>query len=270
MANPLETPGPWELAAKNYAEVTAPFFRNYATVALDRAGLPSGARVLDIAAGPGTLSVLAAQRGCMTTAVDFSPAMLAELTASAAAAGVSIEAKVGDGQALPLADASFDAAFCMFGLIFFPDRARGLREMVRVLVPGGVAVMSSWQPIERFPMLCDVMAAVRELLPQLPFAGAQPVLASEEHVVEEMTEAGLVSVAAEQVSARFDAASLEEAWHFMSHGSAPMELLRRNLGGEPWRKLEQAILESLRRKHGSGPQRLNVVANLGVGRKPAG
>lgn len=268
MSNPLATPLPWELAAKDYAEVTAPFFRNYAAVALDRASLANGAHVLDVAAGPGTLAVLAAQRGYRTTAVDFSPKMIDELRAAATLAGIAIETHVADGQALPMADASFDAAFSMFGLMFFPDRARGFREMLRVLVPGGVGAMASWQPMERFPMLCDVMAAIRELLPGLPFSGDKPVLASSQDIVDEMSGAGFAAVSVEELSASVEAPTLDEAWRFMFRGSPPLGLVRHKLGEAAWGNVERGIVDSLHRKYGPGRQTLTMVANLGMGRRP--
>ena len=268
MSNPLATPLPWELSAKDYAEVTAPFFQKFAEVALDRAVVTAGTRVLDVAAGPGTLALLAAERGCRTTAVDFSPNMIDELRSSAARRGVAVDTHVADGQALPMADACFDAAFSMFGLMFFPDRARGLRETFRVLVPGGVAVISSWQPMDRFPFLCDIFAALCELLPDLPFGGGKEVLATLDEIVEEMRGAGFEAIEVHEVSASVEAPTLDEAWTFMSRGSPPLALLRKNIGDEAWHKVEQGIVATLRRKHGQGPQKLTMNANLGIGRKP--
>jgi len=56
-------------------------------------------------------------------------------------AGLDVESLVGDGMALPLADGAFDVAFSMFGLMFFPDRPRGFRELRRVLVREGLWVV---------------------------------------------------------------------------------------------------------------------------------
>ena len=99
--------------------------------------------MLDVAAGPGTLAFIASAAGAHVTAIDFSPDMIDRLRARSVREGVQIEARVGDGQALPFDDATFEHAFSMFGLMFFPDRAKGFRELCRVLVPGGRAVVSS-------------------------------------------------------------------------------------------------------------------------------
>jgi SAM-dependent methyltransferase len=268
MASPLASPTPWDLVAQEYAEVTTPFFARYAEVALDRTGVRAQRRVLDIAAGPGTLSLLAAKRGCQTTAIDFAPAMIDELRAQAAHAQVTIAAQVADGQALPFPDATFDAAFSMFGLIFFPDRAQGFREMLRALVPGGVGAISSWQPMERFPLLSDIFAALRDRLPNLPFGGGKAPLGEPAEIVAEMSAAGFDAIQVEEVSATEDVSTLDEAWAFMSRGSAPFALLQKSLGESAWHDVERDIVATLRKKYGPGPQRLTMTAYLGVGRKP--
>jgi len=145
---PLAKPQSWDIVAEEYAAVTAPFFRNYADAALRKAELTSGARVLDVAAGPGTLSLLAASQGHEVSAVDFAPNMIAQLEQAACVQKLKVHCQVADGMALPFADASFDAAFSMFGLMFFPDRIQGFRELYRTLRPGGVAVISSWHGFE--------------------------------------------------------------------------------------------------------------------------
>ena len=266
--NPLATPSAWELVAKDYTEVTAPFFENYAAVALDRTGVTTGSRVLDVACGPGTLALLAAQRGCQVTAVDFASAMIDELRERIKSTGLAVTAQVADGQALPFAAAQFDAVFSMFGLIFFPDRARGLRQMLRVLAPGGLACIASWQPMDRFPMLRDVFAALGELLPGMPFGEGKAPLGEPDEIIHEMTAVGFGGVIVEEVSASFTTANLDEAWSRLSRGSAPFALLQRNLGMAAWRKVERGVIEALRRKYGSGPQTIAMAANLGMGRAP--
>ena len=116
--------------ASAYAEEVVPLFSRYAEDALRIAGVGAGQDVLDVATGPGTLAVLAARRGARVSAIDFAEAMVGKLRARIDAEAIAnVEARVGDGMALPFEDASFDAAFSMFGLMFFPDRHQGFREL---------------------------------------------------------------------------------------------------------------------------------------------
>lgn len=264
--SPLATPPAWELVAREYTEFTAPFFESYAAVALDRTGVTNTSRVLDVACGPGTLALLAARRGCQVTAVDFASAMIDELRDTVKSTGLAVMAQVADGQALPFAAAQFDAVFSMFGLIFFPDRARGLRQMHRVLAPGGLACIATWQPMNRFAMLSDIFATLQDLLPGLPFGEGKEPLGEPAEIIAEMTAAGFGGVTVEQISASFEAANLDEAWERLRRGSAPFALLQRKLGVAAWQKTERSLIEALRRKYGSGPQTITMVANLGVGR----
>jgi SAM-dependent methyltransferase len=269
-ASSLATPESWDLVADDYAAITAPFFRNYAAAALHEANLKPGAKLLDVATGPGTLSLLAATQGYAVTAVDFAPSMIAKLELLALRQNLRVQGQVADGMALPFASESFDAAFSMFGLIFFPDRIQGFRELHRTLKPGGVAVVSSWQPMERFEMLRDIFAALHDLLPNMPFGSGKAPLGEPEEIQAEMAEAGFIEVRTQTVSASAQAPSLDEAWEFMYRGSAPFALLRRNIGEDQWVRVEQGIKKNLLEKYGPGPQTLTMVANLGIGYRPAG
>jgi len=106
-------------------------------------------RVLDVACGTGLMARLAAQvvgtKGAVS-GLDLNPEMLhvaRELPPMAHSARITwIE---GDVEAMPLPDAMFDLMLCQQGIQFFPDRPRALNEMLRVLAPGGRALVSVWQ-----------------------------------------------------------------------------------------------------------------------------
>jgi ubiquinone/menaquinone biosynthesis C-methylase UbiE len=109
---------------------------------LDMAAVGSGARVLDVAAGAGEQTLAAARRvGPLgrVLATDISPTILRHAKAQAATAGLmNIETQELDGErhdSLP--EASFDAAICRVGLIYFPDQQRALAGIRRALRPDG-------------------------------------------------------------------------------------------------------------------------------------
>ncbi len=102
-------------------------------------------RVLDVAAGQGTSSILAAQKfGCHVTALDLSAENLGRAKRRAGELGVGhlIETRVSDAEHIPFDDASFDIVLCECAFCVFPDKTRAAAEMFRVLKPGGRLALS--------------------------------------------------------------------------------------------------------------------------------
>jgi SAM-dependent methyltransferase len=261
--SPLAQPEPWTLVADAYAAELEPQFALYARDALARAALPPGSRVVDVATGPGTLALLAAAAGHAVSAIDFSPAMIENFRARLAAPGApAIDVRVGDGQALPFADGAFDGAFSMFGLMFFPDRAAGFRELRRVLRPGGRAVIASWAPfVGPFSL---VFESLRALLPDVPFAGGKPPLSTVEDVAEEMTAAGFTGVTVHTVAHTLRAPTLAEFWGSAQRTNVQLVLLRRRVGEARWGEVIGGIYDRLRAQLGEGEVAAVGTALLGV------
>jgi SAM-dependent methyltransferase len=129
-----------ERVVARYAEFFAPATAGTLDALLDAAGVRAGARVLDVAAGPGLVTARAAGRGAAATGVDFSPAMIA----AARGRHPEIDFREGDAEALPFADGTFDAIVCNFGIGHFPRPEVAAREFARVLRPGGRAALTWW------------------------------------------------------------------------------------------------------------------------------
>jgi len=121
--------------------ITAPV----AMAAFRRVGpLGPGSRVLDIAAGAGALSIPAAFTGASVLAVDIAPGMV-NLLSERLTPFPDAEARVMDGQALKIEADGYDVAFSIFGVSLFADWRTGLREMARVVRPGGHGCVAAWR-----------------------------------------------------------------------------------------------------------------------------
>ncbi len=267
--SPLANPAPWELVASAYASDIVPLFEVFSREALAIAGLGAGQRVVDVACGPGTLSFLAAASGADVSALDFAPEMVALLEARATREGVrAIEARVGNGMDLPYADASFDAGFSMFGLMFFPDRDRGFRELHRVLRPGAKAVVSSWVDLQTLPIMAAAFGALAEVTPPPPNpTPRRPMpLIDRADCIAEMSAGGFADVEVREVVGEVAYASTEAMLDAFVRTNAPIALARRGFG-EAWPEIEAKWRVKVAEKLGPGPQRSAMPAHLIVGTK---
>ncbi len=269
MSSPLAAPGPWDLVASAYAEELTPTFEFFSTEALKLAGLSTAGKIVDVAAGPGTLTRLAARAGHLVSAIDFSEKMITLLRARIGEEDLEplVHARVGDGTKLPYDDASFDAGFSMFGLMFFPDRDKGFRELLRVVKPGAPVVVSSWLPFEHFELMAAAFSALSEVAP--PPAGAppfKPALAATEECVAEMTAAGFRDVAVHDFAFEQTIPSVSAFWDMMVRTSAPIAF-RKAQSGAAFEDISKGVVERLRAKFGDGPQHAKMPAHLTFGRR---
>jgi SAM-dependent methyltransferase len=160
--------------------------------ALELIGVGPESRLLDIASGKGDSALLAArERGCSVTGVDYGEAGVIDARRAAEAAGVGdrVAFRVGDAEALPFVDGSFDAVLCECSLSMFPDKPRALAEVRRVLRSGGrVAIAEVLADHDRLPAslsgplataVCVGTAVSREELLRLFTSGGFCVVATQ-------------------------------------------------------------------------------------------
>ncbi len=127
-------------------------------------GLGSGSIVLDVACGRGASALALAERlGCRVIGVDLSTANIEAANAAAESGGLEhlVEFQVGDAERLPQATDSVDAVLCECALCTFPDKATAVREIARVLRPGGsVGIADLTRSGELVPELDSLLAWV--------------------------------------------------------------------------------------------------------------
>lgn len=168
---------------------------------IEMAGITTGHRVLDVAAGAGEQSITVAQKVGPTgfvLATDIAPAILEFARQMAQQAGLTnIETQVMDGEQLTVPDASFDAVISRVGLIYFPDQQKALTEMRRVLKPGGkvaAIVYSTPDKNKFFSVPVGIIRSRAKLPPPLPGQPGPFNLGAEGVIEKAFSEAGFNNV----------------------------------------------------------------------------
>jgi SAM-dependent methyltransferase/ketosteroid isomerase-like protein len=159
-------------AAMAYETLMVPaLFGEWAPRVADAAGIQTSDRVLDVACGTGILAREIKSRlagSGFVSGVD----RMAGMVDVAGRLAPDVDWRTGSAESLPYRDGAFDAVVSQFGLMFFGDRVRALREMQRVLVPDGRLAVAVWDDIEEMP----AYAAELELLDRLAGPAAADAL----------------------------------------------------------------------------------------------
>jgi ubiquinone/menaquinone biosynthesis C-methylase UbiE len=145
-------------------------FEGFAEDLARRVAALSPKSVLETAAGTGVVTRALAPRlpaDAQYLATDLNQPML-ELAIQRQGEDPRIFWQRADALALPTPDATFDVVCCQFGVMFFPDRINGYREVKRVLKPGGTFVFNVWDRIEDNDFANEVTIALAGLFPLNP------------------------------------------------------------------------------------------------------
>lgn len=271
--NRMSSVVPWDIVSDGYVTEVVPTFEKWAADSIVRAALRPDDEVIDIATGPGTVALMLSARVRRVTALDFSPRMIAHLEREITRRSITnIATGVCDCQALPCPDSSFDAAFSQFGLMFFPDRMSGFKQMHRVLRPGGKALVYSWAPVAQSTAMTMMINALVAGFPEaLPKENETSTIVSGLDNLEtfgsEMAQAGFAKVTFEAIRHDYPLLPPVAFWQSMVRGSAPVTLMKSRVPEAEWKQKEKASIAYLE-KH-LPETALSSTAYLGMGTKPA-
>jgi ubiquinone/menaquinone biosynthesis C-methylase UbiE len=267
--DPLTEPGPWNAVAAGYDEVIFSQLPELTDAAIELLAPGKEDRVLDIATGPGTLAVRLAPRVKRVVAIDFAEVMIERLRGHIMQNHLAnLEARLMNGQELGFDDGSFDAAVSLFGVFLFDDRARGLAEMFRVVVPGGKALISSWAVPEQNTLLGAGMTALRTALPDLPRPNGPLPTQDPDVCAAELEATGFEQVTTRLFKKSVSFASVAEYWQGFERAAAPLVLLKKKLGPEGFADAMTRAQTVLTESHGSGSFSLECAAIFTFGERP--
>src|SRR5713101_8307052 len=256
---------------KWHAQIAA-FTRGATDAILEAAQLRPGMRVLDLASGVGDPALsIAAEVGPSgrVTASDMGPGMISLPEKLARKKGLpNIEFREANAESLPFEDGSYDVLTCRFGVMFFPDLARALRECCRVLKPGGRAAFVAWGKKEQ-PFFTTTAGIVLRHVPVPPPPpdpdGPSLFMFGElDRLRRALEAAGFSNVHEERriIAGRW-AASVEEYWEQFTEVAAPFRPLIDQLTPEKMAQAKAEIFAALK-KFWDGKE-LNIPLEIVIG-----
>jgi SAM-dependent methyltransferase len=191
----------WSSVAPDWGELIALVDRQLQAAAswmIDAAALQPGERVLELAGGPGTLSLMAARAVGSEGKVictDFSEPMVETARRRIEAEGASsVECRVMDAEAIDLPDGAVDVVLCRMGYMLMADPATAIRETGRVLDHGGRLALGVWSSPESNPWAAIPMRAIMRHLDAPPPPADAPglwALADQDHLRGLLADGGL-------------------------------------------------------------------------------
>ena len=264
----------WDAIAALYDKHVAPGEADLATAGLRLAGLQAGDTFLDVAAGPGGLSLPAARLGAKVLATDWSPKMIEHFNARVVAEGLDAEGRVMDCHALDLPNGSYDVTGSLFGVMLVPDQAQALHEMVRVTKSGGRVLLIAYGDPAEFEALHVFISAAQAVVPEFEGpAEDEPLLefqvADPDVLRQRLIDAGLTNVTVDTShQERITMRTGQQLWDWCLGGNPIPGMLVADLTDEQRADIIQVLDGMVReRSGGNGPAVLTAPLNIGVGTK---
>ena len=202
------------------------YSRRLAPVFADFAGIPGGASVVDVGAGTGALTTELVARGLDVAAADPSPQFVDALHERLP----EIDARVAPAEELPWDEGAFDVSVAQLVVAFMRDAPTGVREMRRVVKPGGTVAVCMWDR-QGMEMLAAVHRAQRALGSDTPTAEARILYRSQDEIESLFTD-GFEGVQTELLETDASYTDFDEFWSALGGGAGPAGAWLATLAGE--------------------------------------
>lgn len=257
----------WSRVASRYEAFIARLTGGTVEALLDAAAIGPDMRVLDVATGTGLAAAAAACRGARVIGVDVAAAMVEQ----ARSLHPEVEFVQGDVYALPVADGSFDAVVCNFGLLHFGRPEDAAAELARVLAPGGGVALTVWDLPERARLQGVILEAVHEVGAELPpdVPPGPPLFrfADESEMTGLLRGAGLDEIEVGRVGYDVTVADFDEFWNGMVENGVRIRAIVHGQPGEVARRIREDVQRRLEEYRVDGGLAVPVSATLASGRK---
>lgn len=194
-----------------YEQTMGIWSRSVGEIFLDWLAPPSGLRWIDVGCGNGAFTQLLVERCAPTEVQGIDPSEAQLAFARSRSTSRVTEFRLGDALALPFPADRFDAAAMALVIIFVPDPAKGITEMVRVVRPGGIIATYMWDMLGGGFPLDPVLVEIRAmgLAPRRP---PQLEASRLESLRGLWTGAGLEAVKTREITVRRTFANFDEFW----------------------------------------------------------
>lgn len=213
---------------KKWDELTMDFLKPMGDEIIRLLNLKNDAVVLDVAAGTGEpgLTIASHLSNGKVISTDLAEGMLEVAQENAKKRGIkNFETLVCDVCELPFADNTFDAISCRFGFMFFPDMQLAIKEMTRVLKPGGKIATAVWNVPEKNFWITATMGTISkniEIVPPPPGAPGMFRCAKEGFMSDLFSQAGLKNVSVNEVTGKLNCKTTDVYWSLMNDVAAPV------------------------------------------------
>jgi len=243
---------------KKWNEITMDFLKPMGDEIIHSLNPKGNEEVLDIAGGTGEpgLTIASMLPGGKVTIADISEDMLEIARENALKREINnVETLVCDVCELPFDDDSFDTISCRFGFMFFPDMLIAIKELVRVMRPGGKIATSVWNVPDKNFWITAMGGTINRNM-QLPATqpGAPGMFrCSESGLIEDLfLQAGLINTSEKEIAGKLKCGTADAYWNMMTEVAAPFVSALNNANDALKEKIKEEVIQAVNQRYPNG------------------